>query len=174
MWESVCLFSSVLLCRLCAVGKQDRSWPLEKLSARVLLLRDLFGLLPNTSSYCPFQYFLGPKASGLDQPCGAATMLQILNSGSHIMTCWSLWWDLPIHLGDFSYVSFLHFYGLSFTNLDWYYLFLCISFFLFFSFYWYISLFIVWLFLCVFFFFNFIVGYCWEVWLDTHISFVVV
>ena len=80
---------------------------MEKLSARVLLLRDLFGLLPNTSSYCPFQYFLGQKASGVDQPCGAATMLQTLDSGSHTMTCWSLWWDMPVHLGEFSYVSFL-------------------------------------------------------------------
>ena len=35
-----------------------------------------------------------------------------LDSGSHTMTCWSLWWDMPIHLGEFSYVSFLHFYGL--------------------------------------------------------------
>ena len=142
--ESVCLFSNVLLCRLCAVGKQDRSWPLEKLSARVLLLRDLFGLLPNTSSYCPSQYFLGQKASGLEQPRGAATMLQTLDSGSHIMTCWSLWWDLPIHLGDFGYVTFLtvmDFPSLTLTDI-----FSFVLLFLFLSFYWYIPLFIVWLF----------------------------
>ena len=107
--ERVCAYSVAFFC---AVGKQDRSWPLEKLSARVLLLRDLFDLLPNTSSYCPSQYFLGQRASGLDQPHGAATMLQTLDSGSHAMTCWSLQWDIPMHLGEFSYVSFLHFYGL--------------------------------------------------------------
>ena len=71
------------------------------------MLRDSFDLLPNTSSYCPFQYFLGQKASGVDQPCGAATMLQTLDSGSHTMTCWSLWWDKPGLLGEFGYVTFL-------------------------------------------------------------------
>ena len=30
----------------------------------------------NTALYCPFQHFLGQKASSLDQPCGAATMQQ--------------------------------------------------------------------------------------------------
>ena len=84
----------------------------------VLLIRDLLDLLPHTSSYHPFQYFPGQNASGLDQPFGAATMLQTLDSGSYTMTCWSLWWDMPVHLGEFSYVSFLHFYGLSFTSLD--------------------------------------------------------
>ena len=69
----------------------------------------LFDLLPNTSSYCPFQYFLGQKASGVNQPCGAATMLQTLDSGSHTMTCWSLWWDMPSLLGEFGYVTFLTF-----------------------------------------------------------------
>ena len=76
------------------------------------MLRDLFDLLPKTFSYFSFQYFLGQKASGLDQPRGAATMLQTPDSGSHAMTCWSLRWDLPMHLGEFSDVSFLHFYGL--------------------------------------------------------------
>ena len=92
------------------------------------MLRDLFDLLPNTFSYFSFQYFLGQKASGLDQPHGAATMLQTLDSGSHAMTCWSLRWDIPMHLGEFSYVSFLHFYGRSFTNLDWYFFILFSSF----------------------------------------------
>ena len=56
--------------------------------SRILLLRDLFDLLHDTSSYCPFQYFLGQKASGLDQPCGAATMLHT-DSGQ-----WKPYYDL--------------------------------------------------------------------------------
>ena len=32
-----------------------------------------------------------------------------LDSGSHTMTCWSLWWDMPGRLGKFSCVSFLTF-----------------------------------------------------------------
>ena len=112
--ERVCAFSVMFFCADCAVRKQDSS-SLWKLSARVLLLRDLFDLLPNTFSYFSFQYFLGQKASGLDQPRGAATMLQTPDSGSLAMTCWSLRWDLPMHLGEFSDVSFLHFYGLNKT-----------------------------------------------------------
>ena len=79
-------------------------------------------------TFCPthlhnvcFSTFQVKKASGLDQPYGTATMLQTLVSGSHTMTCLSLWWDMPVHLGEFSYVNFLYFYGLSlfsFTNLD--------------------------------------------------------
>ena len=74
-----------------------------------MLLRDLLDLLSNSSPYRLFQYFPGQMASGLDQPCRAATMLQTLGGGSHTMTCWSLWWDMPVHLGEFSYVSFLTF-----------------------------------------------------------------
>ena len=32
--------------------------------------------------------------------------IQTLDSGSHTKTCWSLWLDMPIHRGEFSYVSF--------------------------------------------------------------------
>ena len=55
-----------------------------------------------------------PRSEGIwfSQPCGAATVLQTVDSGSQTMTSWSLWWDMPVRLGDFSYVSFLHFYGL--------------------------------------------------------------
>ena len=47
--ERVCAFSVMFFCADCAARKQDSS-SLWKLSARVLLLRDLFDLLPNTSS----------------------------------------------------------------------------------------------------------------------------
>ena len=110
--ERVCAFSVMLFCADSVQWGSKTVHHCRSCQLRVLLLRDLFDLLPNTSSYCPFQYFLGQKASGLDQPRGAATMLQTPDSGSHAMTCWSLWWDLPMHLGEFSYVSFLHFYGL--------------------------------------------------------------
>ena len=110
--ERVCAFSVMFFCADSVQWGSKTVHHCRSCQLRVLLLRDLFDLLPNTFSYFSFQYFLGQKASGLDQPHGAATMLQTLDSGSHAMTCWSLWWDLPMHLGEFSYVSFLHFYGL--------------------------------------------------------------
>ena len=77
----------------------------------------LFDLLPNTSSYCPFQYFLGQKASGSEQPCGAATMLQTLDSGSHTMTCWNLWCKMHTHLGELcKFSSLLFTFSFHFTN----------------------------------------------------------
>ena len=110
--ERVCAFSVMFFCADSVQWGSKTVHHCRSCQLRVLLLRDLFDLLPNTFSYFSFQYFLGQKASGLDQPRGAATMLQTPDSGSHAMTCWSLWWDLPMHLGEFSYVSFLHFYGL--------------------------------------------------------------
>ena len=51
------------------------------------------------------------KACEMDQQLGAASV-QTVDLGGQTMTSWSLWWDMPVRLGEFSYVSFLHFYGL--------------------------------------------------------------
>ena len=87
---------------------------------------------------------------GMDCQLGAASV-QTVDHGGHTMTCWNLWWDVYLHLGEFSYVNFLYFYGLSFfffTNLDWYF-FSSVLFFLFLSFYLDISfLLIVFVFIC--------------------------
>ena len=149
MWECVSDFSVMFFCADSVQWGSKTG--VDHCRSKGFVAQGFVWPFPNTSSHSPFQYFLGQNASGLDQPCGAATMLQTLVSGSHTKTCWSLWWDMPVHLGEFSYVNFLYFYGLSlfsFTNRDWYFLFCSVSFSYFNLF---IDTFLYCLFVCVFF-----------------------
>ena len=79
-------------------GKMPRAWPL---------------MSTVTTSLC-----------SMYQSHQESALLQTMDSGSHTMTCWNLWWDVHLHLGVFSYVNFLYFYGISlffFINIDWYF-----------------------------------------------------
>ena len=67
----------------------------------------MFDYLPSIYSYSPFKYCLVQKVSGVDQPCGAATVLQTADSGSHAVICWSLWWVIAVHFGELCQFSSL-------------------------------------------------------------------
>ena len=45
----------------------------------------------------PFKYFLVQKVPGVDLLCGATTVLQTVRGGSHAVTFWIMWWDVPVH-----------------------------------------------------------------------------
>ena len=102
-----------------------------------------------TFLYSPFQYFLGQKASGLDQLCGTATMLQTLLDP--VVGCASPLHRVKLHKFSSRLWSFLLLFS---TNLDLYFLLFALScsHFDFLS----IQLFIVWLLL--FFFMNWLVN----------------
>ena len=102
-----------------------------------------------TFLYSPFQYFLGQKASGLDQLCGTATMLQTLLDP--VVGCASPLHRVKLHKFSSRLWSFLLFFPLTLTYIFSFLLFLVLI-----LIFLLIQLFIVWLLLL--FFMNWLVN----------------
>ena len=82
--------------------------------AAVLLLRVvLFALHIFIFSLFPVQ-----KVSGVDQRCAAAAVLQTVDDGSHPVTCWILWKDIPLHFEELILFTFINFFfPINLTNI---------------------------------------------------------
>ena len=66
----------------------------------------------------PFKYFPVQKVSGVDQPCAAAAVLQTVDDGSHPVTCWILWKDIPLHFEELILFTFINFFfPINLTNI---------------------------------------------------------